>query len=64
MDYHVRDSEHNKEEHIMRTILTMVYENRTFVTDESALAAIKQDLIKMIRSATKEENILREKGRE
>lgn len=48
----------------MRTILTMVYENRTFVTDESALAAIKQDLIKMIRSATKEENILREKGRE
>lgn len=43
---------------------TMVYENRTFVTDESALAAIKQDLIKMIRSATKEENILREKGRE
>lgn len=43
---------------------TMIYENRTFITDESALTAIKQDLIKMIRSVTREENILREKGRE
>lgn len=43
---------------------TMVYENRTFVTDESALTAIKQDLIKMIRLVTQEENILREKERE
>lgn len=41
---------------------TKSYRNRAFTTDESALTAIKQDLIKMIRQATTEENILREKA--
>lgn len=40
-----------------------VYENWTFVTDESALTTIKQDLVKMNREATLEENILREKDK-
>lgn len=41
---------------------TKVYEKRAITTDENALTAIKQDFIKMIKEATLEENILREKA--